>query len=66
MSSQTWKVYGHDTFAREDYFIGEFTTEDEAREAARKTAERHVRTQDVSMRDQVWIEPPGSPIRRQT
>jgi len=58
MSDRKWKVFGRDTFAREDYFIGEFLTEEEARQAARQAAERHARTQDEALRDEVWIEAP--------
>jgi hypothetical protein len=53
-----WKVWGHDTFAREDYLIGEFPTEAEAQRVAREKEERLARTQDEGLRDEVWIEAP--------
>ena len=60
----TWKVYGRDTFAREDYLVGEFPSEADAQAALEKIAERLARTQDEPLRDEVWIEPPGRPTRR--
>lgn len=60
----TWAVYGHDTFAREDYFIAEFDTEAEAREFAHKRADRLAEHQDEPLRDEIWVEPPGSRFRR--
>lgn len=62
--SGPWRVYGHDTFAREDYFVGEFETEAEAREVARKKLERLGQFQDESLRDEIWVEPPGSRYRQ--
>lgn len=58
-----WRVYGHDTFAREDYFIGEFDTEAEAREVARQKLEHLAKFQDEPLRDRIWVEPPGSRYR---
>lgn len=54
-----WTVYGHDTFAREDYLIAEFPTEAEAREFVRQREERLAKFQDEPLRDDVWVEPPG-------
>lgn len=58
-----WRVYGHDTFAREDYFVGEFDTEAEAREVVRQRLERLAQFQDESLRDEIWVEPPDSSFR---
>ncbi len=57
-SGETWKVYGHDTFAREDYFVGEFSTEAEAQDCVRRLEERHAQSQDEPLRDYAWIVPP--------
>ncbi len=61
-----WTVYGHDTFAREDYFVGEFDTEAEAREFARRRLQELARFQDESLRDEIWVEPPDSRFRPRT
>jgi hypothetical protein len=53
-----WKVMGHDTFAREDYLIGEYPTRELAEAAAGAAERRHARSQDEPLRDQVWIVPP--------
>ena len=62
--SGPWTVYGHDTFAHEDYFIAEFDTEAEAWECARQRLERLAAFQDESLRDEIWVEPPSSEFRR--
>jgi hypothetical protein len=62
--SGPWTVYGHDTFAREDYFVGEFDTEAEAREFARGRLEELARFQDEALRDEIWVEPPDSEFRK--
>lgn len=61
--SGPWRVYGHDTFAREDYFVGEFDTEAEAREVVRQREERLAKSQDEPLRDEIWVEPPDSRFR---
>ncbi|MEB3336349.1 MAG: hypothetical protein VKJ46_02735 [Leptolyngbyaceae bacterium] len=61
MSNRTWKVYGHDTFAREDYFVGEFQTEAEANTCLLQHVVRVSQTQDEALRDWFWIQPPDSP-----
>ena len=61
--SGPWRVYGHDTFAREDYFIGEFDTEAEAREVVRQKLERLAKFQDEPLRDEIWVERPNSRFR---
>lgn len=61
--SGPWRVYGHDTFAREDYFIAEFDTEAEAREFARRRAEKLAAFQDGPLRDEIWVEPPDGRFR---
>ncbi len=53
-----WKVMGHDTFAREDYLIGEYPTRRLAEEAADAAERRQSRFQDEPLRDHVWIVPP--------
>ena len=55
-----WKVMGRDTFAREDYFVGTFVTEEEARECLREREAAVQTTQDEALRDSYWIVPPGS------
>jgi hypothetical protein len=61
-----FRVWGHDTYADEDYFIGEYATEAEALVAARRVCAESVRTQDEPLRDRVWIEPPANAIATQT
>jgi hypothetical protein len=53
-----WRVMGRDTFAREDLLVGEFPSEQAAREwvQARETANE--KTQDEGLRDEYWIVPP--------
>lgn len=63
MGNGSWKVYGHDTFAREDYFIAAFDTEAEARECVRQKLEKLAEFQDEPLRDEVWVEPPDSKFR---
>lgn len=56
---------GYDTFAREEYLIGEYPTRQLAEEAADAAERRQARFQDEPLRDRVWIVPPetdaGSP-----
>ena len=61
--SGPWRVYGHDTFAREDYVVGVFDTEAEAREVARRRARELAEFQDEPLRDEIWVEPPDSRFR---
>ncbi|HEX2076095.1 MAG TPA: hypothetical protein VHG08_00250 [Longimicrobium sp.] len=58
-----WKVYGYDRFSYEDYFVGAFDTEAEAREVARQKEEHLAKFQDESLRDRIWVEPPNSRYR---
>ena len=55
-----WKVMGRDTFAREDYFVGAFETEEEARKCLRDSEAKVEATQDEALRDTYWIMPPES------
>lgn len=57
--SVRYKVMGHDTFAREDYFVGEFATKEEAEACVRAREERVAKTQDEALRDEFWIVPPS-------
>lgn len=61
--SGPWKVYGYDRFSYEDYFVGSFDTEAEAREVVRQKLEHLAKFQDESLRDRMWVEPPGSRYR---
>lgn len=61
--SGPWKVYGYDRFSYEDYFVGAFDTEAEAREVVRQKLEHLSKFQDESLRDRMWVEPPGSRYR---
>jgi hypothetical protein len=61
--SGPWKVYGYDRFSYEDYFVGAFDTEAEAREVVRQKLEHLSKFQDESLRDRLWVEPPGSRYR---
>lgn len=45
-----WKVMGCDTFAREDYFVGAFATEEEARKRLRESEAEVEATQDEALR----------------
>ena len=55
-----FRVWAHDAFAREDYFVGEFASEAEARAAADALGEWCAQNQDEPLRDRVWIEPPDA------
>ncbi|HEX6747893.1 MAG TPA: hypothetical protein VF092_11435 [Longimicrobium sp.] len=55
-----WKVMGYDTFAREEYLIGEYPTRELAEAAADAAERRHAAHQDEPLRDQVWIVPPAT------
>lgn len=55
---RTWKVHGYDTFAREDYFLAEFTCAEEAEAFAARQREELAATQPAELRDRIWIEPP--------
>lgn len=50
-----WRVMGRDTFAREDFTVGEYTTEAEAEQKVSELEARHAATQDAALRDEVWI-----------
>ena len=52
-----WKVMGRDTFAREDYAVGEFPSEQAAREWVRAREAANERTQDEGVRDEYWVVP---------
>ncbi|HET7232868.1 MAG TPA: hypothetical protein VFJ16_22855 [Longimicrobium sp.] len=58
MPDNSWRVLGYDRFAREEYLIGEFPSRALAEAAAREAEHRHERTQDESLRDDVWIVAP--------
>jgi superkiller protein 3 len=51
-----WKVMGRDTFAREDFVVGEFATKAEAEARITQLEERTAKTQDESLRDSFWLE----------
>lgn len=50
-----WRLLGTDTFAREDYIIGAYDTEAEAKQAMAEHEARHALTQDEALRDTLWI-----------
>lgn len=54
---RTWKLMGTDTFAREDFLIGEFATEAEAK-ARQRQHDESVASQPADLRDTSWIVPP--------
>ncbi|MBL8956081.1 MAG: hypothetical protein JNK82_35235 [Myxococcaceae bacterium] len=51
-----WVLMGHDTFGRHDYVVGTFATREEAEAALREKEAQHEKTQDVSLRDELWVE----------
>jgi hypothetical protein len=53
-----WKVMGRDTFAREDYLVRAFATQQEARDFVRARQAAVEQTQDEDVRDEFWIVPP--------
>ncbi len=54
-----WKLYGYDNFAREDYFIAEYATKQEAEQAAEQQRQKLITIQpDESLRDNIWIQAP--------
>ena len=57
-SQPLWIVRGHDTFAREDYFIGAYETRAEAEAVKRAKERRLAEFQDEALRDEVWIVAP--------
>jgi hypothetical protein len=59
-TTKTWKVYGGDTFAREDYLIGEFLTEVEAQTKAEQVRQELRQTQSEDLRDTIWVQAPSS------
>lgn len=61
--SGPWKVYGYDRFSYEDYFVGSFDTREEAEAVVRERLEHLAKFQDESLRDRIWVEPPGSRYR---
>ena len=50
-----WKLMGHDTFAREDYLVGEFDSAEEAEHRLREKESAVAETQDEPLRDTFWI-----------
>ncbi|HEX8693827.1 MAG TPA: hypothetical protein VF746_15500 [Longimicrobium sp.] len=58
MPEGVWKVLGYDTFAREEYLVGEYPTRALAEAAACEAERRHAEFQDEPLRDRVWIVPP--------
>ena len=54
-----WKVMGYDTFAREEYLVGEYPTRQLAEAAVEAAERRHAEFQDEPLRDQVWVVPPA-------
>lgn len=63
LPARPWRVYGYDRFSYEDYFVGAFETEEEAREVVRQKLEGLAKFQDASLRDDIWVEPPHSKYR---
>jgi len=61
-----YRLWGHDTFADEDYLIGEYATEAQARAVMQQTRAELARTQDEALRDRVWIELPAHAITTRT
>jgi len=55
-----WTVMGYDTFAREEYLVGEYPTCRLAEAAAEAAGRRHADSQDEPLRDRVWIVPPAN------
>lgn len=53
-----WRVFGYDRFAREEYFIGLFESEEEARQAAQEHQEHLEEYQEDDLRDEIFILPP--------
>ena len=53
-----WKVMGYDTFAREEYLVGEYPTRQLAEAAVEAAERRHAEFQDEPLRDRVWVVPP--------
>jgi hypothetical protein len=53
-----WKVMGYDTFAREEYLVGEYATRQLAEAAVAAAELRQAEHQDEPLRDRVWIVPP--------
>ena len=53
-----WKVMARDTYAREDYFVRAFATEQEARDFVRAREAAVEQAQDEGLRDEVWVVPP--------
>jgi hypothetical protein len=53
-----WKVMGRDTFARQDFFVGEFPSEQAAREWVQAREAANEKTQDEGIRDEYWVVPP--------
>ncbi|HSU14102.1 MAG TPA: hypothetical protein VLK66_08395 [Longimicrobium sp.] len=58
-----WRVMGYDTFAREEYVVGEYATRALAQAAVDAAERRQAGFQDEALRDHVWIVPPeGDPV----
>ncbi|MFL5537458.1 MAG: hypothetical protein ACJ8J0_00610 [Longimicrobiaceae bacterium] len=49
---------GYDTFAREEYLVGEYPTRQLAEAAVAAAELRQAEHQDEPLRDRVWIVPP--------
>ena len=58
--SLRWTLMGRDTFAREDYVVGEYDTAEEAELRLSEREKAVEQTQDESLRDTFWIIPPDS------
>lgn len=56
--ARTWKVMGHDTFAKETFVVGEFSTREAAEDARRRKEAASEATQDQALRDTYWVVPP--------
>lgn len=56
--SGPWRVMGSDTFAREEFVVGEFATKELA-QARLAELEQRAASQDESVRDSYWLVPPS-------
>ncbi len=53
-----WVVRGHDTFAREDYYVGAFATRDEAEACVAEKMKLHDHPLTGELADRFFITPP--------